>query len=334
MKPDHDIEQDLRTLQESGSPAPLSQEEQTQLRQEFSAFLDLYPETAEQQRGRAVHVFAWMRQYAASLAIIVVVGSSALHHMTTGGIVRIPDLQQVRIGTPVHSARADTASLTRRLQEAERLIAAGQFEPRTFDQLRTDIDTHMSAAHTYLLHAQTAGAADDALDASAELEMLLDAHYAIVYVLADTYGRLDDAQITGLIDELNHRRMQIADIRTALEDARTNDAHNARVVDTYATGLFRDINHAHDQLEALIETRRSSAPPADDGALLWQADILIERSAERLAPALEHMHDGNVHDAIKLLQAASNDTRKALIFIDAHTALYPEGGDERTTDVE
>lgn len=301
-------------------PAALSPDERAQLRAEFMAFLDMHPVPERRSARHAIFCIPWIWRSVASAAVFVVIGVAAFHSVP----LTTPEHDRTGVPVSLQSQRANAALLARKLHDAERLVASDQFEPRTFNTLKTDIDAQTSTLHTHMLQARAAGNIEDVREVSTELETLLATHYAILYVLADTYDRLDDDSVAELIDEIDQRRAQVSEIRAALVEQQTEIDNTPTLLD-YATGLSRDVHEANDRLARVVDSLLQARNLSErEEALLRQADLLVAESAQLLDAAQHPMHERDIDEAIQLLRAASAKTQKALLFIEAHTVLYPD----------
>lgn len=323
MKQDRDIKHDLKRIANAGNTAPLSQQEKKELRREFIAFLDMHPAARQQATAvRRAGLAAWTRQYAVGFALLIIVSGGTLY-MHTGSSLPLTNNQPIETITSVQSLRADTTLLAQKLREAEQLVMADRFEAHTFATVSNDIHAYTTGLHADIAQAQSAGNTEGVLDASAELEMLLDAHRTILHVLADAYERHDDEHITELLHELDYRRAQIAEMRTSLETGREDDRADFWAMYGYAEGLFADIQQANMQIDEMIWSFKTERTKYED-ALLQQAERLIDRSAETLREARDSLNDEEYERAVRLLREAAQDTQKALIFADAYAILYGE----------
>lgn len=269
----------------------LTDTEKSELRREFSAYLDTHPIDTASVRNRApvFLLFGFAPSYAVvgvAVALAFTAGASEfslpndpLYTIKTGVNERV--LLATTYFSPTLHAQAGHTVFARRLAEAEQLMLLDQMNAETADELQAEITKQAAALNRSIARVESTGEADEANEVREELAATLQQYDPLLDILAlrksvpntemiDTYlaaaieERLDktDATSAHALDEIEHEVMAHY-AKKLLEDLETLNQDVAKTVAAYEvdaavlvtddiSALLAASNEARDDAEAFI----------------------------------------------------------------------------------
>lgn len=310
------------------NPTRLSAEERLSLKREFSAYLRARP---AQERPVASPYFTFLRSPVfASLAVFFVLGGTVyaaegslpndpLYALKTEVIE--PFVVSMTPLAGVSEGDAHTKLVERRLEEAEKLVGRSELTDQSVAVLTKKVSHSASKVRAFASTAADKGDVGEALEASSELETILEGHEEILEAIADEQGTSTRATSTdALIDAIDKEGEGVRGESEVLEDKLVSVV--ATSTKDYALGLAEEVAGQVTNLKEAL-TRDSEAPP-----LIEEVQRFLALAERYQQSGLDFLAKENLGGAISDLRDARSAAKKGLAFLESSKGL------ENTTKTE
>lgn len=303
----------------------LSETEKTELKREFSVFLDTHPihETRPRVHAPVFPLFQFAPPYAmvgVAVALAFTAGASEfslpndpLYTIKTGVNERV--LLASTYFSPTLHAQAGHTVFARRLAEAEQLMLLDQMNAETANEIQAEIAEQAEALNRSIARVESVGAPDEAKEVREELAATLQKYDPLLDILELRQSVPNTEMIdTYLATAIKER---IEESGTTADQALTEIEHE--VMEHYAEQLLEDLETLNQDVGAAVAAYEA------DAAIIVTDDVftLLAESNDARDTA-ETLIEDDPERALSYLKDATEKTQEALALISDAAAPSPE----------
>jgi|GEM_PF-2440187 len=277
--------------------------ERDRLRSEFHTFMDRHPIAAAPRLIPSPYAFA---RFGAVYAVIVLILATTpvlyaaersypndfLYSIKTD-VLEAAFVGVASLTSDEAEADANTSIVSRRLIEAETLIARDAMEPEDALQLKTRIEASVRKIHAHVEQATQKGQLEEAFETGSELENALEAHEYILDVLTENEesNTMNSDELLQSIEGLGDHTENIAD---NVEEKLNKESETE--TDLYFSGIADETRIEIESLiKAVTAAKTANGDLVDDAGMFlklaeaFRSEALLDRAEGRGGPALSNM---------------------------------------------
>jgi len=308
-------------LGQAGERAALSASEHALGRERLATLLAAAPLP---RRSLYARLFASALKPAFALLLILTVGAgvaSASESSLPGTLLYpvktrvVEPTLAVLASSPEDRADFATERANRRLEEFAKITAAGETDSETSAALAVSLSEHVESATEAIAELALAGDAPGALDASADLHSILEAHVSIIDRVDDSVANIISGDEANVSDTLDIALTQTEALTLSLGEAvdRTDSDELTAALEYQEDSLDELIA----SLRAHIDEERSTFDASDEMATkeaLGAAELLIDTADVAKSK-------GELAEAFSLLSEANEKLNGLALIIEADDEL-------------
>lgn len=231
---------------------------------------------------------------------------------------------------------------TRRLEELEQLMVAGDLNKKISDEIFSRLEDNTDEANRTITHLKTARI-DVAADTSSRLESSLRVHERVLVQVAEERADMG-SQIRVILDTVREKARGVAEVRDEIEGTLTEGNETTAIVGQEVVARKqKEAEDALQQIRVFLDTRRTDLDTEGEA----QAERRLTAAAQEILNGEERVKNGELGAAFAAFQRGTRIAEEARVLLDARenlrvdidlnnveTKTHTESGDYHATDTE